>query len=370
MSVLHVYKDYYPVLGGIENHIGLLCRELATRGVDVRVLVTNTSFRTMISTLEGVPATKAGRFFTLASTPISLALFREIAKHEVDIVHLHFPYPLGELAHLWGGRGRRLVLTYHSDIVRQRGWLRFYKPFLRRILNRADAIIVSSPQYISTSGYLPAVAGKCSVIPFGIDTARFDNASADAVNGVRQRYRPPIVLFVGKLRYYKGIPYLLEAMKQVEATLLVVGSGPMAGPWQNLVEVKGLGQKVIFLGEVGDELLPALYHASDVFVLPSCERAEAFGFVLLEAMACGLPVISTELGTGTSFVNLNGQTGLVVPPRDPDALAEAINCLLKDQALRIGLGQQARQRVEAGFTKEQMVEKTLTLYQTLLALPE
>lgn len=366
MRILHVYKDYYPVLGGIENHIKMLAEGLIRRGIDVRVLVTNTGPKTVVEEIEGVPVIKVGCPLRISGAPISPSFYAWMRRLRPDIAHLHFPNPPGELGQLLLGQSRKFVLTYHSDIVRQKYLLRVYKPFLWKVLAKADRIIATSPNYIRSSPYLSRFAEKCVVIPLGVDLKPFEAVDDDQVQAIRQRYGSPLLLFVGKLRYYKGLQYLLEAMRQIEARLLVVGTGPMEIAWRALAEELNLGDKVTFLGEVSDDDLPSYYQACDLFVLPASERSEAFGVVQIEAMACGKPVISTELGTGTSWVNVHGETGLVVPPRDSEALAEAISQLLADEALRSRLGQQGRQRAK-GFSQEAMVARVASLYEELLA---
>lgn len=365
--MLQVYKDYYPVLGGIELHVRRLCTHLVQRGVQVEALVTNTGRKTVALEMEGVPVTKAARLITLASTPVSLSLFQEMARKEVDIVHLHFPYPIGELAFLFRGRSRALVITYHSDIVRQWYLLPFYAPFLRRVLQQAERIIVGSEAYLRSSPWLRSHQRRCVVVPFGIELEPFQRPEPQGIAQVRQRHRPPILLFVGRFRYYKGLHYLVEAMKEVDGTLLLVGAGPEESRLRHQVRKAGLEHRILFLGEVPLKELVPLYYASDLFVLPACERSEAFGVAQLEAMACGLPVVSTELGTGTSFVNLHGVTGLVVPPRNPQALAQGINLLLQDEEQRLEMGRKAEERVEQEFGVEKMVERTLQVYAEALA---
>ncbi len=366
MRILHVYKDYDPVLGGIENHIRLLAEGQAARGHQVAVLVTSLTPRTTVEDRGGVRVIRAGRAATWSSTPISLSLPIYLARLRPDITHLHFPYPLGEMAHLLLGRGRPTVLTYHSDVVRQRGWLRLYRPFLRRVLRRADRIIATSPHYVTSSPYLREVADRCRVIPLGIDVRRFQRADPEAVQALRARFGEPLLLFVGRLRYYKGLPHLLRALRDLPgAHLVVVGEGPMRPAWEAETQVLGLGDRVHFVGEVPEEDLPTYYHACDLFVLPADQRSEAFGAVLLEAMAGGRPVISTELGTGTSWVNRHGETGWVVPPGDPKALRAALQHLLGDETLRQRLGEAARRWAE-GFDVEVLVDRVLALYQEVL----
>lgn len=362
MHILHLYKDYFPVLGGIENHIRALAQTQTAHGHQVTVLVTSLDRRTHEEDDHGVRVIKAARLAAPASTPISLAMPLLLHRQRPDIIHLHFPYPWGELSAFLCGPAVPWVMTYHSDIVRQRVLGTIYAPLLKRVLGRTARIIATSPRYIETSPWLRSFAGKCTVVPLGVDTARLRDVRAEQVEAVRRRFPGPLLLFVGRLRYYKGVEHLIRAMAGIpRARLLIVGDGPMRRPWGELTTALGAADRVHFLGEVPDADLPALYHACDVFVLPASQRSEAFGTVLLEAMACGKPVVTTELGTGTSWVNRHGETGLVVPPADPDALAEAIRALLADADARRRMGEAARRRVEEEFTLERMaagVERT------------
>jgi rhamnosyl/mannosyltransferase len=366
MRILQVYKDYPPVIGGIERHVKSLAEGESGRGLDVTVLTTNTGPRTVVERSERLTVIRAGRLCRLASTPISISFFRWLSRLPADITHLHFPYPPGEVGHLAAGKGRKLVITYHSDIVRQRRALRLYGATLRRVLKRADRIIATSRAYVGSSAFLSEYAEKCEVIPLGIDLSWMDRADRARIEAVRSCHRSPLALFVGRLRYYKGLQYLLEAYTRIPGTLLVIGSGPMRREWERLAAGCGLGGRVLFLGDVPDASLPAYYQACDVFVLPASHRSEAFGLVQVEAMAAGRPVVSTDLGTGTSFVNVHQETGLVVEPRDPDALAQAINRLLSDEPLRRKLGAAGRQRVEREFAADIMIDRTIGLYERVL----
>jgi rhamnosyl/mannosyltransferase len=200
----------------------------------------------------------------------------------------------------------------------------------------------------------------------GLELQRFSRVVGSEVETIRRAYGSPLLLFVGKLRYYKGLQYLLAAMSEIPCRLLIVGSGPMESHWRQLAQSLGLTGKVVFLGQVRDEDLPSYYHASDIFVLPASERSEAFGTVQVEAMACGKPVVCTELGTGTSFVNLHGETGLVVSPRDPTALGSAICTLLQDEQLRREMGHRARARAHSEFSLPTMVDRITSLYERIL----
>jgi glycosyltransferase involved in cell wall biosynthesis len=366
MRVLHLYKDYYPVLGGVENHIRDLAEAQARMGNEVTVLVTNDGPRTVSEELHGVKVIKAGRLAVVSSTPLSPALPWILARLRPDITHLHFPYPLGEVAQLLLGRNAHTVMTYHSDVVRQKRLLRLYKPLLWRVLHKTERIIATSPKYIRSSPFLSRLGDKCVVIPLGVDVSRFAQAPPQEVAAIRQRHGAPLLLFVGRLRYYKGLDFLIEAMPQIAAHLLIIGSGPKLGEWSALAAGLGVAERVHFVGEVPDEHLPAYYHAASIFVLPATMRSEAFGTVLLEAMAAGTPVISTELGTGTSWVNAHEETGLVVRPASAPDLAAAANRLLRDETARREMGRRAQERVRGEFSIEMMVQRVQNLYEELL----
>jgi glycosyltransferase involved in cell wall biosynthesis len=369
MRILHVYKDYFPVLGGIENHVRDLARGQVRAGHEVTVLVTHPAQTSREESDEGVRVLRVGRLLTLASTPLSPLLALELARLAPDVTHLHFPYPVGELAHLLFGRGRRTVITYHADIVRQAALLRLYGPLLRRVLARADALIATSEPYVRSSPWLAPHAGKTTVIPLGIDIDRFARADPARVAELRARFAPPsgaLFLHVGRLRYYKGLGVALDAMPAVEGRLLVVGGGPEEAALRAQAARLALGDRVVFVGDVGDDDLVPWFHAADVFVSASIHRSEAFGISIIEALASGRPAISTELGTGTSWVNQHEVTGLVVPPNEPEALAAAMNALGRDPARRARLGAGGRARAEAEFRTETMIDRVLALYSRLL----
>lgn len=368
---LQIYKDYFPVLGGIENHVRDLSEALVGRGHRVTVLTTSLDHRTTVETPRpGFVVIKAARLFHAASTPISIAA-PLLARHlRADIAHVHMPYPPGDLlARLVRGRPP-LVITYHSDIVRQQGLLRLYRPLLERTLSQAAVIMATSPQYVQSSPFLRRHVAKCAVVPLGVDVARFGNATPEQIATLRQRYgigKEPHALFVGRLRYYKGLHILLDALATVpEARLLVAGTGPERERLVGQANALGIVGRVQFLGDVPDHDLPVLYQSAALFALPAHLRAEALGVAQIEALASGVPCISTELGTGTSFANLHGVTGLVVPPDDPAALAKALQTLLGDQALRTTMGAAGRERAATLFSRDAMVNGVEQVYQQVL----
>lgn len=384
LSVLHVYKDCWPpVIGGIEKHIYWLSRHQAAHGLDVTVLVTNPSpFPRALRTEEArllatesarVRVIRSARLFTVASTPISpwQALWQR--RLAVDVVHLHFPYPPGEVANYVWGKGRVTVITYHCDVVRHRFILRLYQPLLRRVLERADAIVATSEAYVASSPFLRPHRQRVNVIPLGVDLSPFRELNTAQAQALRQRHAAPhpdwpVVLFVGRLRYYKGLDVLLRAVAPVpDVWVWVVGRGPMEETWRRLARELGIAHRVRFWGDVPEETLPLVYAAADLFVLPATQRAEAFGLVLVEAMAAGLPVISTELGTGTSTVNQHGETGLVVPPRDVEALRAAVRWLLDHPLERKRMGQAARERAFQEYDIAKTADRIIAVYEDVLS---
>lgn len=391
LRVLQVYKDFYPpVFGGIERHLHDLVSGLPALGVHCDVLVAARNAHTREETFPPaapgalpVRVVKVGELGRVLSAPMApgfVPWLRRLAPH-YDILHFHFPNPTAELAWLLAAARAPAVVTYHSDIVRQRISAMLYRPVLRRYLARMQRIIVPSPQLLNSSPVLAAQRHKCAVVPFGIDAARFESPDLPrAAAELRARCTGGdsgalLVLFVGKFRYYKGLPVLLHAIARlrargVAARGLLVGDGPEEATLRAQVRQLGLSDQVSFLGGKNDEELNVLYHACDVLVLPSVQRSEAFGLVLLEAMACGKPVISTELGTATSWVNLHEVTGLVVAPGDAAALARALEHLASAPVMRRNLGENARRRVQTMFQQKQMLKEILRQYRSLGAHTE
>ena len=368
MNILHLYKDYYPVIGGIENHIKVLAEAQVAAGHRVAVLACSPECWTGKETLNGVLVIKAGRLTTAASMPISVSQPLILARLRPDVLHIHSPYPLGEISNWLLGRAGATVLTHHSDVVRQKKWLYLYGPFLRRVLRSADRIIATSPPYIESSPWLRPVRERCAVVPLGVDTTCFRPSPRPRTGSGSGRAE---LLFVGRLRYYKGLDTLLAALVSIpQARLTVVGDGPMRRPWEKLSQELGLGERAVFAGEVGDDDLPACYQSADMFVLPANARAEAFGTVLLEAMASGLPCVSTELGTGTSWIVQDGVTGRVVPPSNPEALAAAIRMLAADPVCSLAMGMAGRRRIEEGFSVQTMIAGVEALYRETLMRKE
>jgi rhamnosyl/mannosyltransferase len=370
VRITHLYRDSYPPLhGGIEQHIHTLVHQLK-RHASPAVLVSGAVRVRVLD--EGVPIHRVGAWGRLQGAPLSPTLPYWIRRARADLFHFHMPNPTGELAYLLSGSRVPVVATYHTDIIRQARAFHVYRPFFHAFMRRAARILVASPYHISSSPLLPAYREKCRVVPFGIDVARFEPTPAIRARAARLReaYGDRLVLFVGKFRYYKGLEYLLRAMAQVEGRLLLVGEGEEEPRLRALADTLSLGERVIWRPHLESEEFLATLHACDVFALPSSSRMEMFGIAQLEAQACGKPVVSTALGTGVEYVNLHERTGLVVPPRDADALAAALNRLLADADYRAHLGAAGRARAHAEFTQERMAASVLEIYREVLAMDQ
>ena len=373
LRVVHVNKAYDapvpPVTqwGGIERALMLLAEDQA-RTMDVTVLCANARRFTQAEQLRPhLQVIRAARLFSAIKLPVCPTMPLLLRRLRPDVVHLHHPYPPGEFAAHLARPRCKLCITWHSDVLRPALAIRIYGPILRRLLRRADRILVSSPQYLELSRFLRPVRGKCRVAPFGIDLTRFLDPDPARVAAARPSPGRPLVLAVGRCVYYKGLEYLVRAMPVLKADLVIVGEGPLLPDLERQAENLGLRERVHFRPHLSEADLVAHYHACDVFVLPSVEITEAFGLVQLEAMACGKPVVSTALPTGVVYVNRDGETGLVVPPRDSAALARAIERLLAEPDLRRSLGEAGRERVQREFTREMYAERVNAVYQEMLA---
>lgn len=356
MRIVHVYKDYYPVLGGIENHVRVLAERQVAAGHEVAVVVCALGRQGSVAVEGGVTVVRTGRLATVRSMPLSLSFKGALRDRGAEVVHVHSPFPLGEQAATGLKRDVALVVTHHADVVKQKLLLKFYTPLYKRFLRRVDRIIVTSEAYGRSSPWLQAHGDKLRAVPLGIESATFKPANGNKGDVVE-------LLFAGKLRYYKGLDDLLEALEGLKGVRLnIVGDGPMRQKLEGQAAELKLTDRVNFLGEVADDELPGLYQRARLFVLPANCRAEAFGTVLLEAMASGLPCVSTELATGTSWVVQDGVTGMVVPPRNPAALAEAITSLLSDPERLRSMGDAGRQRVLDTFTTDKMVAGVEAVY--------
>lgn len=357
MRVLHVGKFYPPHHGGMERVLQTVCQ--ASHGlVDSHVLVANDSPKTVEEVVDDVPVTRVGTIGRAGSVHIAPAFARHLGRLRADLIVLHEPNPWALLAYALARPKPPLAVWYHSDVVRPPlQYALFYAPVARVAYRRARCFIVSSPPLAAQSRALAGYQARIRVIPFGIDPAPWR-----ARDGRPGSY----VLFAGRHVDYKGVDVLLRALAGGTARAVIAGDGPRRAEWQRLAGDLGLHGRVTFTGKIGDAELRQAMHGACALVLPSVTRAEAFGYVQLEAMAAGKPVISTDVPTGVSWVNQHGRTGLVVPAGNADALRAAIERISGDPGLQATLGAAGRTRVEAEFTLDCLRERLRAFYEEMV----
>ena len=369
MRVLHLFKTYYPEsMGGIEQVIFQLCQSCRAHGIEGEVLTLSANPLPERVQVGSHWVQRARLDLNLASTGFSrdaLAQFRLRARH-ADLIHYHFPWPFMDLLHFAAGLRKPTLLTYHSDIVRQKMLLRLYRPLMHRFLSSVDAIVTASPNYLETSRVLARYRDKTQVVPYGLDRQSYPAASPDVLEGWRTRFPAGFFLFVGVMRYYKGLHILLEACQGSHYPVLIVGAGPLESALREQAQRLRLSN-VHFLGALPDADKIALLQLSRALVFPSHLRSEAFGISLLEGAMFGKPMISSEIGTGTSYINNHGETGLVVPPGDAAALRQAMDRLWVDADMAARMGAAAQQRYEQLFTAARMGQRMAEVYQQVMA---
>ena len=363
LRILEVNKAYYPHIGGIESLVRQYSEELGQiEGAEVRTLVCRDgrggTYRDIV---HGRKIVRAGSLGTYFSCPLSLSfvgLFRKMAKN-ADVVHINVPFPLADAAMLFSGYKGKVVVSWHSDVVKQKKLMQLYKPFMESLLKRADVILTATQGHIDGSDYLPQYREKCRILPYGITPGDYlDTERKPFLTEKLNNKEAMKVFFTGRLVYYKGADVLLKAFTKVSGCeLFIAGTGELENELKRFALSNGLGKKVHFLGFLPDEQLKQAYADCDIFVLPSVAKSEAFGIVQLEAMIYGKPVINTALPSGVPYVSVHGETGLTVPPSDSEALAQAINLLASDRDLREKLGRNAAERVINNFNEKNVIKE-------------
>ncbi|MCC4300021.1 glycosyltransferase [Aurantimonas coralicida] len=364
MRVLHFFKTYWPdTFGGIERTIDAIARSTSGLGVETTVLSLSRKPREHSVEFHGHRAVKARLDLDIASTGLSLGALGQFAREaaEADIVHYHFPWPYMDAAHFLVRHGKPSVVTYHSDIIKQRALKQVYAPLMQCFLGSVDAVVATSPNYAASSPVLARYRDRLEIIPIGLE----DEVDAEETMAPSLATDRPFFLFAGVLRYYKGLDVLLDAASLVPGDIVILGSGPLEDHLRRRAQAERL-TNVRFVGALPDEEKVALMRRCCAFVFPSNERSEAFGLSLVEAAMFARPMISTEISTGTSYVNFDGETGLVVPPNDAQALAAAMNEILRAEERAVRWGATARRRYLDLFTAEAMGRRYCALYTRLL----
>ena len=368
MKILHIVKAYFPDVGGLET----AAKQIAEGGVnhehDVSVLCFGK--QNEVVTVNGVKVFRVKPLFNVGSASISWKYFRQYMRlsKDADIIHFHVPNPLGELAFcLSAKRKARTLCTYHLDPVKPKAFVYMYRKLLNLFMKKIDVICPTSPYYIVSSKVIENFLKKCRTIPLGVDVQSFENVSAEKVaeaEKVVEKLKHPRVLFCGRFAYFKGIPNLLEAMALLpECSLIMVGDGKKRQETEEQIDHLGLRDRVVLAGLQTGEFYRAFFHVADVFAFPST-WPESFGIVGIEALAAGLPIVTTEIGAGSSYYNEDGKTGFIVPPQDPHALADALRKIVSNPELHKTMSENARIRADK-FALEKMPERYEEVYKFL-----
>lgn len=372
LSVLHVYRTYFPdPPGGLQEAIRQITIATGNLGVANTIFTLSPHPEPCVLQRPEAQVVRSRSWAAPVSCDLggigAVSTFASLSQ-KADLLHYHFPWPFADLLRKIVVQKVPAVITYHSDVVRQRYLQVVYAPLMWWMLKNMRAIVATSPAYAKTSPVLshPSLREKVRVIPLGIDEKSYSSAGDERIfDRIGLPPKKPYFLFVGVLRYYKGVQFLLQAAADVNAMVVIVGSGPEEPGLWVLAENLGL-KNVIFAGRVTDAEKVALLKSCLALVLPSHLRSEAFGMVLVEAAMFGHPMISCEVGTGTTFVNAHGETGLVVPPESPVALAEAMKSLLDNNSMRAQMGQAARRRYERLFSGEALGRAYTALYREVV----
>ena len=372
MRILHIYRTYFPdPPGGIQQVIRQLCLATQPLGIESQVLTLSPQPEPRRVTLPEATVLRERSWAAPASCDLGdWNAFRHFsaAARQADVVQLHYPWPFGDLLALTLPRAKPLILTYHSDIVRQRWLGKLYAPLLALTLRRAQSVTAATPDYAASSPVLtrPDVKAKLGIIPYAV-TDRREEYGPERCAQLRTRFNlsAPYILALGVFRYYKGFHSLVAAAPHIPATVVIAGSGPEEERLRAQTAANG-ARNIVFAGQVSDDEKFALMQGCEAFVLPSHLRSEAFGMVLVEAAMMGKPLVSCAIGSGMSYINIHNETGFAVPPEAPQELSEAIRTLLEDETLRSRLGSAARQRYEKVFSPAQFGESYAALYRKLV----
>ncbi len=370
MKVLHVYRTYFPdSQGGLEEVIRQICFHTRDHGIESRVFTLSPHPEPALIESPEALIVRVKQSFEIASCGFTFSGIAEFKRQVAwaDIVHYHFPWPYADILHAAAGYPASAVVTYHSDIVRQKALFYFYRPLMDRFLGSVERIVATSPNYFATSDVLSRFSSKVDIVPIGIDRPKGADLRPEdsAFQQVEAEYGRGFFLFVGVLRYYKGLHILLDAMRDADYEVVIVGSGPVEQELRK--QASGLGlSNVRFCGYVEDDVKMALFQLCRAVVFPSYLRSEAFGVTLLEGAMCGKPLISAEVGSGTSHINVDQQTGLVVTPGCSKSLRAAMQYLYHHEAEAEAMGQRARQRYEALFTGRAMGARYSEVYREVV----
>jgi rhamnosyl/mannosyltransferase len=370
-NILQIYRTYFPdTQGGIEEAIRQIAFTIKQHGFATRVLVPSNRVTVPdVVVVDGIEVHRVPELCEIASCNIYRSGFGKLKEliEWADIVHFHYPWPFQDiLNHLFiKSSDVKTVVTYHSDIVRQKLLGSLYSPLQNSFLGSVDKIVATSPQYAATSDVLRRFKDKVEIVPLGLDRALIPQSDGESLAGVKQKVGEGFFLFVGVLRYYKGLDVFVEAAKLSNLPVVIAGAGP---EMEALVkQVNRLGAtNVVLMGRVTDQEKAALFELAGCVVLPSTVRAEGFGVTLIEGLSFGNPLITCDINTGVSFVNEKGSTGLVAKPGCPHSLAEAMTTLFNNDEMRAQMSIAALHRFESLFSGDSLGARYASIYGDLL----
>ena len=381
MNILLVNKAYFPHLGGVETVVRQIAEGMIKRGHETTVLCFGE--RDITERIGGVEVRRVRPIGHIGSAPVGFRFVRELLKlsKRADVINFHSPNPMGELAFLLFSftrkKGKNIICTYHGDAQKPKVLLLAYDFIMQCFFRRCDVIAVSNPPLFENSRVMKmnSIKEKTRIIPLGIRTENYIEHQTCEIEKARSLLAqlPSAsfkVMYAGRMVYYKGLEILLEALLAIKRqgyliSAFLVGSGPEENDIKKYIANNALDDDILVLPHQPENIYRVLFSLADCFVLPSTHQTEAFGIVLTEAMASGTPIISTELGTGTSWVNQNGETGIVVPPQDSSALAKAIVYLAEHADERKSMSVKSLARAKRFFEEDMMLEAYDGMFQQL-----
>ncbi|MGN0676727.1 MAG: glycosyltransferase [Ruminococcus sp.] len=360
LRILEVNKAYYPHVGGIESLVKQYAEDFSRKSDLIVLVCRDGRGKTIQEKISGAKIIRSGSFGTYFSCPLSFSFIRNFRRlaEKSDVIHINTPFPLADLAVLLSGYKGRIVISWHSDVVKQKKLLFFYKPIMMKFLKRADLILTATQGHIDSSPYISKFREKCRVIPYGINIGEYINIKRKPILTEKLIDKSAVkVFFTGRLVYYKGVEILLKAFRNVHnCELFIAGTGTLETSLKEYAGSHNMNN-VHFLGFLPDNDLKCAFADCDIFVLPSVANSEAFGIVQLEAMVYSKPVINTSLPTGVPHVSVDGVSGITVEPSSPIQLANAINMLAGDRNLREAYGRNGFRRVHDMFDSGKILDE-------------
>lgn len=370
MKIIQTPIRFYPAIGGVEKYVLDLSKELVKQGNKVKVICANEP-KSDMTLFEGINIERLNYLFKIANTNICLGLKSRLKKEDFDIIHTHIPTPWsadisGKIAMK---KKKPLILTYHNDLVKK-GFAKiianiYNHTLLKLLLKRADKIIITQPKYVDYSNYLKKYKDKIVVLPNAVDVNRFKK-----INIKKEKNSLFFLSVLDEFHKYKGLDYLFDSIKELKKKtpsikLYVAGKGKLLDEYKQLAEKLGIQDNVSFLGYISDEDLIRYYNKCELFVLPSIDHNEGFGIVLLEALACKTPVVTTNI-VGIAEDIKENNCGLIVEPKNINQLSNAISNLLEKKMKRNSMGENGRKLIEKKYTWKKVAREMENVYRSVL----